>query len=87
MEFGPAEQGMGGAVPVSWREIEAWQRVTNTQIPGWEALILRELSEEYCGALARSTTPNTVEPALSEDEARQKTARDFRAMVNQMKDQ
>lgn len=47
MEIGLAEAAGMGTVPVSWREIEAWQRLTGTVLPPWEARLIRRLSAEY----------------------------------------
>lgn len=44
-EFGPA---LNGPQPVTFQEIESWARATNTRVPGYEALQLRQLSVDYC---------------------------------------
>lgn len=46
-EIGPTMQaGLGGA-PISFQEIKAWQEVTKINLNGWEARILKRLSNDY----------------------------------------
>lgn len=42
--------GMGYA-PLSFAEIEAWARLTQTRVLPWEALALRQASAAYVGQL------------------------------------
>lgn len=61
-EVGPvATTGMGIA-PISFQEIEAWQRCTEVQLSGWEASTLRDLSVTYVEQYNRSESPNCPEP-------------------------
>lgn len=81
MEMGPADQGPS---PVTFREIEAWARMTRVEIPGWEALMLREMSIVYCQELAAASAPDRPEPARPIS-SREAVAEKFRAAIAQHK--
>jgi hypothetical protein len=46
-DIGPTLSGGMGNGPVTYSEIEAWQRVTGIQLLPWEAALLKRLSGEY----------------------------------------
>lgn len=85
LEVGPAEPGMSGLIPVTWREVQAWMQTTGVDIPGWEAQVIRELSQEYCSHRERSRSEGEPEPALDTGETRDRAASQFRAIVRQHK--
>lgn len=74
-EFGPASQGMSGPVPVSFQEIDAWARMTNTHIPGYEALQLRTLSMDYCDQHRKAVEPNCAPPGENKESRRARVSR------------
>jgi hypothetical protein len=47
IEIGLTEAAGMGVVPISWREIDAWQRQTCVAIEPWEKRLLRRLSAAY----------------------------------------
>lgn len=47
MEAGPISAGGMGPATLSWTEIEAWQRVTQSTLQPHELVLLRELSSVY----------------------------------------
>lgn len=51
-----------GPVPLSWLEIEAWMRMTCRDLPLWERLTIRELSEEYVSGLVTAKDKNCPAP-------------------------
>lgn len=53
--------GMGPA-PLSWLEIEAWQRVTGFDLMPWEARLLRTLSVDYIAEGRRAESENCPAP-------------------------
>lgn len=56
-----SSSGMG-VVPLSWQEIEAWLRVTESQPELWERMLVRELSEAYVSELNQATERNRPDP-------------------------
>lgn len=85
MEFGPCAHGMGGPVPVPFAEIEAWARVTNTELPGHEALLLRQLSRDYCEQYHKSDEPSCPAPLFDGEDSKKQAADSFRALVAEHK--
>ena len=49
---------MAGPAPVSFQEIEAWARMTKTTLPGWEVLMLRQLSKDFVSQYHDSSKPD-----------------------------
>ncbi len=56
-----SSSGMG-VLPLSWQEIEAWLRVTQTDAQLWERLLVRELSESYVGEFNRASEKGCASP-------------------------
>lgn len=56
-----SSNGMG-PVPISWLEIDAWLRVTETELSLWERIKIKQLSEEYVTELALATDKNRPQP-------------------------
>lgn len=56
-----SSNGMG-AVPLSWQEIDAWLRTTETRLTVWEKLMIKEMSEVYVSDLNKSTSKFAVAP-------------------------
>ncbi len=53
--------GMGPA-PLSWREIDAWQRSTAITLSPWEAGVIRKLSVAYMSESAKAESENCPAP-------------------------
>lgn len=47
IELGITESTGMGPVPISWREMAEWQRLTGVSLDPWEARLLRQLSVAY----------------------------------------
>jgi hypothetical protein len=62
IEVGLSEAAGMGAVPLSWREIDAWQRNTGTDLPPWEARLLRRLSSDYLAMSRKAEDENCPPP-------------------------
>lgn len=54
-----------GPVPISWQEIEAWMRTTQTDLTVWERLMVKTLSEEYVSELLCATAKDRSAPYLA----------------------
>lgn len=65
-EIGLTEANGMGASPLSWREIEAWQRSTNVCLDPWEARLIRQLSREYLSEAHRAESENCPPPWRTE---------------------
>lgn len=74
-EFGPASHGISGPVPVSFAEIEAWSRTTHTNLPGYEALQLRQLSVDYCTQYHKSDGKQCAAPGEGVESKRARISR------------
>jgi hypothetical protein len=46
-ELGITEAGAMAAVPISWREIQAWHDSLHLRLEPWELRLLRKLSKAY----------------------------------------
>lgn len=79
-EVGPASHGaMGGLLPVTFAEMEAWQQATAVELLPWEARLLRRLSCEYVAQYAASDAPECPAPWTSGNErAREDVSRRVR---------
>lgn len=47
LEVGPFEVTGMERVPISWRELQAWQDQTGVALDAWQARLLRRLSSDY----------------------------------------
>lgn len=65
-EIGLTESTGMGPSPLSWREIEAWQRSTHVRLAPWEARLMRQLSLEYIGESRRAESENCPAPWRSQ---------------------
>lgn len=62
MEAGPSlATGMGPA-PLTWSEIEVWQRLTGTPLQPWEARMLRDLSRAWVLESRQAEKPDAPAP-------------------------
>ncbi|WP_294353315.1 hypothetical protein [uncultured Sphingomonas sp.] len=62
IEIGTTEAGGMGAVPISWREIVAWQEATWVRLAPWEARLLRRLSAAYLAESKLAESENRSAP-------------------------
>lgn len=46
-EVGPATQTEMGMAPISWQELESWQRQSGLELKQWELLAIKAASKEY----------------------------------------
>lgn len=44
-------QGYSGPLPITYSEIEAWSRITETPITSWEVSVIKRLDNVYIRAL------------------------------------
>jgi hypothetical protein len=51
-ELGYAKEGMAGAVPLDWSELEAFARLTDCDLNPHEASCLMDMSRAYCVEVA-----------------------------------
>ena len=61
-EMGPTMPGAMGAGPLTFSEIEAWQRVVAIDLQPFEAQLIRRLSVEYFGQSHASTKRDCPAP-------------------------
>ena len=50
-EAGLCEQGINGAVTLSWKEINSWLDATKRSLSPWEVNMIRDMSKEYVSEL------------------------------------
>jgi hypothetical protein len=58
--------------------------MTNTEIPGYEAILLRNLSKEYCSEYHEGRDKARVNPGISEEERRKQNAKSFGKLVKHL---
>jgi len=46
-DAGPVSAGGNGTIPLTWTDLDAWQRVTGAALPPGQLRLLRRLSGEY----------------------------------------
>lgn len=51
-----------GPVPLSWSEIQNWLTATGRELPLWEKLTIKRLSEEYVAELSMSHARDREQP-------------------------
>ena len=61
-DVGPTLAGGMGNSPLTYSEIEAWQRITGIELLPWEAALLRRLSAEYLAESSAATKPDRPAP-------------------------
>ena len=77
-----------GLQPLSWQEIEAWQRATALSLTPWEVITLREMSEAYSTEYSASDnelrsppyTPKVEEEDIARKEVSDKLKSIFRGL-------
>lgn len=74
IEIGMVTNTGNGPAPLTWAEIEAWQRQTNIAQPPWEARLMRALSVAYVGEKGRAESENCPPPWHSEVTAAERSA-------------
>lgn len=62
VEIGLTEAGAMSAVPLSWREIDAWSSRTGVDLAPWEARLIRSLSVAYVAESRRAESENAPPP-------------------------
>lgn len=62
IEIGLTEAAGMGLAPLSWREINEWQRATSVTLAPWEARLIRQLSVEYLTESRRAESENCPPP-------------------------
>lgn len=65
-EIGLSESNGMGSSPLSWREIEAWQRSTRVRLAPWVARLIKALSREYLAEAHRAESENCPAPYRTE---------------------
>lgn len=65
-EIGPYEVGAMGLQPLSWTQIEAWQRTTGIRLDSWEAQQVRKLSFVYLDQHHKAEEPTCPCPWVDE---------------------
>ncbi len=78
IEIGLTEAAGMGVVPLSWREIEAWQHNVHVALAPWEARLIRKLSVEYVAEGRRAESENCPPPWRAEVTAREREVEEAR---------
>lgn len=75
-ELGICESGFNGASPITWKEIDAWQRATQRKLSPWEVTTLKDMSKAYVSE-CNSTDKHAAMP-YREDKVIDKALQDER---------
>lgn len=78
IELGITETTGMGPAPLSWREIEAWQRGTNVRLAPWEARLIRKLSVVYLSEGRKAESENCPSPWRTEVTPRERELEEAR---------
>jgi len=79
-QLGFTEAGGMGAVPLSWREIAEWQRLTGVPLSPFEAKLLRNLSSAYLSESRKAEDENCPPPFGYDSLEEARVRASFRAM-------
>lgn len=66
VEIGLSESNGMANTPISWGEINEWQRATHVRLAPWEARLIRKLSVEYLAEGRRAESENCPAPWRTE---------------------
>lgn len=87
LSTGCCQAGLGGPIPLSAAELQAWQAGSGHHLLPWEWALLRQMSVAYCAARQAGTeaaTPAPYDPARNAPDApaidRQAVEQNFRAL-------
>jgi hypothetical protein len=61
-ELGQCLQTGMGLIPLTWQEIESWQRQNGLELKAWEVKALKLASVAHVSQVALSTDPNCPPP-------------------------
>lgn len=61
-EMGPTMAAGAGSGPLTFAEMEAWQRLTGVALTPWESQLIRQLSNEYLAESFDATQENRPAP-------------------------
>ena len=81
-DIGPTIAAGMGSGPVTYSEMEAWQRVTGIQLLPWEASLLRRLSGEYAAESFAATKRDRPAPFGSPISTRRSTQSEIDRKLN-----
>ncbi len=87
-ELGLSGQGANGATPITWQEIEAFNRIADKRLTPWEAEMLHKMSEAYVHEVHAGTDKGRTAPYSDTDMTvvkRQSVASKFRASMEAAK--
>ena len=63
MEAGPVKSApMGGAMALDWVDLQAYISMTVGDVDGWEASLLRRMSQAYATGLQEGSSPFSIPP-------------------------
>lgn len=90
-EVGPVLSGGMSAIPVSFSELESWQRQTGICLQPWEVRLLRRLSFDYLSESHKAEEADCpppwspVEPEINREEVSRKVQNAMRAFIQSKK--
>lgn len=63
MEAGPVKSApMGGAEALDWVDLHAYLSLAVGEVEGWEATLLRRMSQAYADGLSEGANPFSIAP-------------------------
>lgn len=73
-DAGPVSASSMGASPLSWQEIQAWQRCAGVSLHPWQSRLIRKLSSEYLAESQTADAHDAPPPWARETQADQRAA-------------
>lgn len=75
-----------GRAPLSWKEIEAFQKVTGIPLALWEAKIIRTASQAYVQALGQYTDSGEMSPLEAQGQKKQEVGDRLKTALRAIRD-
>jgi hypothetical protein len=80
MEIGPCLNSGMGTYPLTWQEIEAWQKQRDIELSAWEARTIKTASTIYAHQTSISTKPDCPPPNKAIEQDPEKVAKHIKSL-------
>ncbi|MDD2742324.1 MAG: hypothetical protein PHV02_08625 [Rhodocyclaceae bacterium] len=83
--MGPVLSGGMGPAPITFSEIESWQRQTGVSLQPWELRLMRRLSFDYITETQKAAAPECPPPWAPDDDSEKNRAATANKVKNVMR--
>ena len=81
MEIGPCLNSGMGIYPLTWQEIDAWQKQTGVELNAWEAKTIKTASAIYAHQSTISVKPDCEAPNIAIEQDPHKVAKHIKNIL------